>query len=303
MLLVILSFWNTKKIKEKFQDATIMPLIPLAPDVVQGYNNFLIFYNSFCANWQKAIISSIAADTPQQPLASPSDVGNGTAPTPSEAEMNLYIQQLSQQLGQQLPSICTSLPEQIDSNSLAQVLQEIPTDPQPYMNALNWMNTQLEKAHANLGSALQGNPIEPFDDMCQDISQCIANNPQLAQQIAQQVLQQQEEQQALTILQEEQQLMTKIVPFMSQDFMNAVVQNQDLVQKSQDIQNQAQSGALVNQINVPVPQSQPYVIPNGGSALSNMKNDDPEQYNNLKQNYNQWFSIKSLMEQINANLG
>ena len=178
----------------------------------------------------------------------PSDVGKGTAPTPSEAEMNLYIQQLSQQLGQPLPAVCTTLPQQIDSNSLATVLQQIPTDPQPYMNALNWMNSQLEKSHANLGSALQGNPIEPFDDMCQDISQCIANNPQLAQQIAQQVLQQEEEQQQQLVTQESQQLLQRINPFLAQDFTAAVTQNEQLVQKSQDIQNQAQNGALVNQI-------------------------------------------------------
>ena len=80
----------------------------------------------------------------------------------------------------------------------------IPTDTTPYINALNWMNTQLEKSQSNLGSALQGGS-EGFDDMssmCQDISQCLANNPQLAQQIAEEL----NAQIAQNVAQQEQQL-------------------------------------------------------------------------------------------------
>lgn len=293
-VLTILVLIHLFVVKESFQN------IQLDPDVIQGYNNFLSFYNSFCPNWQKAIISSIAADTPQEPLTSPSQANTGTAPTPSEQEQNSYIQKLSIILNQKFPPICIDLPQQIDSNTLPQIIQQIPTDPQPYMNALTWMNSQLSKAHSNLNSALQGQQTEGFDDMCQDISQCIANNPQLAQQIAQQMVQQQQE----SIQQQEQEVITKVTPFISMPGLaQALAENLDLVKKSQDIQNQAQSGQLLNQVNVPGSDSQiTYNTPNGGDSLSKMKENDPNKYNDLQKNYSQWFAVKSLMEQINSTI-
>jgi hypothetical protein len=278
--------------------------IPLNPDTIQGYNNFLAFYNPICANWQKAIVSSIAADTPQEPLTSPSQVGTGTPPTPSDSDMNAYITQLSQQLGQPLPPICVSLPSTVDSTNIAQIIPMIPTDTAPYINALNWMNMQLEKAQSNLGSALQGgSPTEGFDDMsgvCQDISQCLANNPQLVQQIAQELNTQTVQQ----IAQQEQQLMALLTPFMSTQVLTAAAeQNTVLVQKAQEIQNQAQSGELVNQINVPGGNSQTtYSMPDGSNNLKQIQQDNPDRYNELKKNYGAWVAIKGLMDQINATL-
>jgi len=276
--------------------------IPLNPDTIQAYNNFLAFYNLFCANWQKAIVSSIALDTPQEPLTSPSQVGTSTATTPSDSDMNTYITQLSQQLGQPLPPVCISLPSTVDSTTIAQIIPMIPTDTTPYINALNWMNTQLEEAQSNLGSALQGGS-EGFDDMssmCQNISQCLANNPQLAQQIAEEL----NAQNAQNVAQQEQQLMALLTPFVStQTLTDAVGQNTVLVQKAQEIQNQAQSGELVNQINVPGGNSQTtYSMPDGSDNLKQIQQDNPDRYNELKKNYGAWVAIKGLMDQINATL-
>ena len=180
----------------------------------------------------------------------------------------------------------------------------IPTDTKPYINALNWMNTQLEKAQANLGSALQGkSQPEGFDnpqEMCQDISQCLTNDPQLIQQIAQEL----NEQNAQQIVQQEQQLMTLLIPFVStQALSDAFGQNALLVQKAQEIQNQAQSGELVNQINVPGGNSKTqYSMPAGSDNLKNMQQNNPDRYNELKKNYGAWMAIKNLTDQINATL-
>lgn len=79
--------------------------------------------------------------------------------------------------------------------------------------------------------------------------------------------------------------------------------NKELAQKSQDIQNQAQSGQLVNQINVPGGNSKTsYTKPEGADKLAKMKQDNPQQYNQLQQNNTQLFNIKSLLEQINGSL-
>ena len=278
--------------------------IPLNPDTLQGYNSFLSFYTPFCANWQKAIISSIAADTPQEPLTSPSQVGLSTAPTPSNSDMNAYITQLSKQLGKSLPPTCVSFPPTVDSTNIAQIIPMIPTDITPYINALNWMNTQLEEAQSGLESALQGgSPIEGFNDMsgiCQNISQCLANNPQLAQQIVQEL----NAQNTTDVVQQEQQLLAAIAPFISTSALTtANEQNVVLVQKAQEIQNQAQSGELINKINVPGGNSQTtYSMPDGADNLKQIQQNNPERYNELKTNYSAWVAIKGLTDQINATL-
>lgn len=294
-LLLILVLLRLFLVQEGFQN------ISLNPDVIQGYNNFLSFYNPFCDNWKKAIISSVASEIQQQPLTDPSQVTSSSAPSIPDSDLNTYINQLSEQLGQPLPPICTPLPATIDSSSLSQVIPLIPTSIVPFINALNWMNAQLEKSQANLGSALQGNTVsETFQDVCQNISQCLTNDPQLMQQLAQQMSQQNVQ----NINQQEQQLMSTIIPFFStQELSNAFNQNTTLMQKAQQIQDQAQSGDLVKQINIPGGNTiNKYNMPSGYNTLSQMKQNDPEQYNTLQKNYGMWFSLKQMIESINANL-
>ena len=164
------------------------------------------------------------------------------------------------------------------------------------------MNTQLEKSQSNLGSALQGGS-EGFDDMssmCQDISQCLVNNPQLAQQIAEEL----NAQSAQNVAQQEQQLIALLTPFVSTQTLTAAAeQNTVLVQKAQEIQNQAESGELVNQINVPGGNSQTtYTMPDGSDNLKQIQQNNPDRYNELKKNYGAWVAIKGLTDQINATL-
>jgi hypothetical protein len=295
LIILIFLFHYTAAVKEGFQD------IPLDASTIQAYNSFLNFYNPFCANWKKAIQTSVATEIPQQPLTDPSQVSSGSAPTISDDEMNAYIYKMAQDSSTPFPPICTQFPDQINSSNIMQIMQMMPKDAQPYINALTWMNVNLEKAHGNLGNALQGQRVESFEDMCQDLTQCLANNPQLAQQLAQNINQQQQLQQQ----EEEQALVGAINPFIVNPGLQQLLQqNQDLVQKSQDIQNQAQSGELLNQMNLPAEQStwgQPQMPP-GGDKLKQMQNSDPARYNELKQNYGLWFNVKSLIEQINSNL-
>jgi hypothetical protein len=306
-ILAILNLFTPFLYQEGFQSKT--DKTQLNPDTVQSYNNFLAFYNPFCASWQKGIVSSIAADTPQEPLASPSQESNSTAPTATPADMNMYITQLSQQLGQSLPPICTSMPDTIDSTNITEIVAMIPTDTAPYINALNWMNEQLSKSQANLGSALQGGKpqVEGFVDprssngsMCKNISACLANNPDLVAELAQEL----SAQNAQQVAEQEKQLIAAISPFLtSSDLTSAFQQNTELLQKAQDIQDQAQSGELVNQINVPGGNTKAqYTIPPGGDTLSQMQKNNPQRYNELKSNYSAWASIKGLMEQINSTL-
>lgn len=303
VVLIILLF-RLFVVKEGFQSQE------LNPEITQDYSKFILFYNPFCANWQKAIQSSVAAELPQQPLTDPSQVYSGSNTTSiSETDMNMYINKLSQQLSQPLPPICKALPSSIDTSSLPNIIKEMPQSTQPFINALNWMNVQLEKSQANLGSALQGNTAEAYEnfvstDVCQNMSSCLSNNPELVKQLALNLSEQNSQQLEQQLEQQEKQLIEVIKPFLiNPELSQAFNQNTVLVQKAQEIQDQAQSGELINKINVPGGNTvNTYEKPPGANNLIDMKQNNPDKYNEMQQNYGQWFSIKKTLDQINATL-
>lgn len=278
-MLFILIILRLFTIKEGFLNQT-----------TNDYNKFKQFYNQFITNWNKAIVSSIAIDTPQKPLTTPGQVSQ--PPNPSQNDMNLYIDTLSKNLNKTLPHITDLFPE-IDNISLTDIISRIPPDSTPYVNALQWMNDQMEKAHSNLN-------IDHFEDMCQDISSCIANNPDLIAKIAEAQANNEKDQ----IKNNEQQLSNRIAIFFSNNLLQPLIQkNTELVTKTEDIQKQAESGQLTDtltkQFNTPETK---YDIPKGGNALAELQKTDPEKYNKIKDVAPKLFSIKQLIEQINATL-
>lgn len=263
-------------------------------DVNVSYNKFITFYTTFCPLWQKAVSTAVMANTPQQPLTSPSQAQQGQSGSqPSAGDMDAFIQQLSATDGKQYPNICTDFPNSLTNlttNALQDVANRIPSDSTPYMNALNWMNTHMSESHAKYAKALTGNLFKEGFDNCQQIQQCIANDPEILQMQQNQI---------------NQQIFNSITSFFSNEdeLMSTLQQTQNLVEASNAISNDAQSGGMLNKINV---NDNSYygetVIPDGGNNLGNLKNSNPERYGELKSNYSMWFNIKSLMEQINNNL-
>ena len=207
---------------------------PLKPTTIKSYNDFLSFYNTFCSNWNKSIKGSVASQIPQQPLTNPSQVYSSTAPDIPEADMNNYIAKMSQQLSQPLPPICKSFP-QLDNIQLSEIIRKIPKSTRPFINALNWMNVQLEQSQANLGPALQGTPpsLENFDDMCDNVSACIENNPELSKRVAVNIAEQQKREQE----QQEEQLLKAINPFLTEpELRRAFDKNKMLFKQAEEIQ-------------------------------------------------------------------
>jgi len=292
LLLLILRLF-IDRYKEGFQNS-------LNPTTIKGYNDFLLFYNTFCGNWQKSIKGAVASQIIQQPLTSPSQVNSSTAPDIPEGDMNDYITKLSQQLSQPLPPICKPLPPNLDANSLTQIIDDIPKSTRPYINALNWMNTQLGQAQANLGAALQGAPAESFEDMCDNVSACFDNNPEFVKRVAIDLANHQKLQQN----QQEEQLVKAVLPFLKEtEIRQAFDKNIKLFKQAQEIQNKASSGELLNQINIPDTDKKIiYTKPPGANNLIDMKRNNPAKYNELKTNNSQLFSTKSSFDQINAAL-
>lgn len=289
------------RLMETFQDA--ISTTGIDPALSQAYTKFSTFFNQFQTNWKKAIVSYIASDTPQQPLTSPSQVSSGkTSTQPSDTEINTYIQTLSSKEKIQFPPISPTLPNELTLQNIAIIIPQIPSDSAPYKNALQWMNNQLSKAHSNLDIALTGGSITEgfYQESCSDIAQCIQNNPALIAQIGQATATataQQSQEQQERLLQSLQNF-NKDTTLTEQETLN-----EQLLQKSQDIQDQAQSGALINKINIPGGNTiAKYELPPGADTLKQMQKTNPERYNELKTNFSTWTTLKEMLEQINSNL-
>ena len=287
----------TESLAEPFAEPPITPAIN--PDLVVNYREFAAtIYNPFLATWQKAIVSSISADQPQQPLKSPSQTSSSSAtPTiPPQKDMNAYIATLSQKLGKPLPNITDPLPDAIDIASFPTIAPKIPADPAPYTNALTWMNDQLTESLAKLQSALKGESfmnLEGFDNQtCQDLSQCFEENPELIRQCGLALKKQG--------LQEQSQVLNQIKKFMkNKEFVRALQKNKELVEHSKKIEAQAKSGDLLNQINLPAEPGIKYTLPFGSDKLKKM---DYAKQKEVKEAAPSMFSLKIMMDQINANL-
>lgn len=276
--------------KEGFQDT------PLNPLFLEEYKKFSGFYNAFMKNWEKAIVTSVQLDKPA-PTESAS-----SPPPPSRNELNEYITILSKKKDIVYPVLTDPLPPTIASSSLVQYKGIIPVDSTPFLRAIEWMNQQLSESQKDLGPALKGEGfrVEGFDNnTCQDLSQCFANNPELVAQLLK--AQKDAEEKERVSLQEELLIRLKKING-DVTLQNAFKQNQELIQKSENIQKQAQSGDLLSQLDIPSEPSVSYELPPGANALNDLEKNDPAKYKEYSQKYKQLMDMKSLMSQINGNL-
>jgi hypothetical protein len=280
---------------------------PLKKNVVDTYKRFTEFYNSFLSSWEKAIVSSASLDIPREALESPDQKPSGTPPTISRDQQNAYATKLSQQLKKPLPPITDPLPPStsINMNMLPELLQRIPKDPTPYQNALSWMNDQLRSSQDNLKKALQGVPfnMESFEDKCNGTSQCLINNEEFIRKVGDQVCSSEKRKQEQDRNQQQEELLKRMNAFITNTtLMKSLQDNQALVKQAEKVKQQAESGELYKQVKISEPSVQlPPLLPED-LALSKLQQTNPQEYNNLKDNYKPWFNLKTLTEQINRSV-
>ena len=271
ILLTMLMMYLMKQV-DGFEDVN--------PVVQEKYKKFVAFYNPFQDNWKKAIVSSSASEVEIQPLTSPSQTSNADAPTFSSSELNAQVEGLARKLNQPLAYITEPLPPMLDMAAI----KSIQLTPEPYINALRWMNGKLEEAQANMASAMQGKNPEGFADMCEQIDQC-------------------NQQQQGRLLQQQKQLGNQFDQIlMNPSLQQAWKQNRILVAAADKIKGQAQSGDLLNQLNLPSEPKIKYTLPKGSNKWKDMKENDPEKAKEYEKNYGQWTNLKSWSDQINSRL-
>ena len=288
LLILIILIVRLFMVQEGFEDKA------LDPNLVKSYKQFTDFYNPFLVNWEKSIMTSLSLNSPPPAaLTSPSQIGSGSSIiTPSRTEMNTYITKLSKTLSKDLPPLTDPLPNTIDVNSFSIIQPLIPKDAKPYINALQWMNTNMSSSHSGLGSALQVDHfynIEGFEDtMCPAVTQCIK---------------QQQEQENNQFLEKQKQLQLALDKFNNMPQLTQLMdENHALVEESNKIKDQAQSGELFNKISVSNTPAVTYSNPQGANNLNDMKTSDPVKYQNYEKNYSHLFTLKQQLDQINANL-
>ena len=299
---------DTKAVDTKAVDTNVIDTNVI--DLDKNYKIFVDIYNTFMINWEKALITLIGLNNVSPDAATNATTDAPTKPAmPSRNEINLYIKNLTSKLNMILPEVTDPFPKTIDVNKIdPTLLKKIPSDPIPYINALTWINTNLEKTHRDLESAMKGKKTEGFytegfyteeftigehdiedfgiegfdtNEMCQQYLSC----------------QQQNEKQI------QQSINTALLNFINnKQLLDAFARNKELIAKSEKIKKQAESGDLLKQLQLPDEEIIKYDLPDGHDALNDMEKNDPAKYKEYKSKYSQWFGIKQLFDQINSNL-
>ena len=272
------------------------------PDLLTKYQTFLAFYQPFLINWEKAIGTALGMGIQQQPLSSPSQVdsllANKSSPPPfSRIQINTYIDQLSKDQKKSFPPVTDAFPTTIDMSTIPSILKQLPTDPSPYQNALDWMNSQMQKSQQNLPGALAGH-IEGFDDTCAQLMPC-ANDPAFIAKVAE--AQQQQQQQNLII--QEKELERRLDAFnMNSDLQQSLVLNQSLAAQGDQLKQQAQNGDLIHQIQ-PTDPTISYSLPAGSNKWAEIQKNDPARAAEIKDTMPPWIAqYANWRDGINQNL-
>lgn len=246
---------------------------PVPAELQAKYQKFAAFYNAFLKNWEKAVTTSWS--TRIEPTK------DAKAPTPTRAELNQEIKALSQEAGKAFPPITDALP--VTMESVAEIDGKVPSSPTPYLNALRWVNAKMEQSKRDMEDALQGKSgfqdfqgfqPESFENpMCGQMAQC-----------------QQEAEKKQTI-----NLSARLDAFNNGELQRALETNQQLMEDAKKIQNQAQSGQLLNNLNLPPEPGTSFKKLEGADVLSTMS---AEKNAELKANYQTWYDYKSLLSQL-----
>jgi len=292
ILLFILVILRIFVIEEGFENSG------LSQNTINEYNKFKNFYNWFMPAWKKAIISSSVYEIKQEPLQSPDQVSSSNTPKITDNEMNLYIVALANKIGKSLPQLGPLFPETININNIVSITTQIPEDSKEYINALNWINSKMMKSEGDLTSAMRGEPIsipvEKFQNKCDDVSNCL-NDPEFLSKLNKAQINNAQQQ----IIQYEQQIISRINNFFSNKSLNVITPiTKQLLSNADEILRKANSGELLNEINIPGGRSK-IKYDTSGKKLSDFTDT---QRKALEKSGKHWYAIKGLIDQINGTL-
>jgi len=237
------------------------------------YQKFAAFYNAFLKSWEKTVTTSWSTRIEPPPLSKDAP----KAPTPTRAELNQEIRTLSREEGKVFPPITDALPDTLES--VAEMDGKVPSSPTAYLNALRWVNAKMEQSKRDMEDALQGKSgfedYESFENpTCGQMAQC-----------------QEEAERKQTVS-----VGARLDAFNNNgELQRALQTNQALMEDAKRIQNKAQSGQLLNDLNLPPEPGTSFKRLEGADVLSTMS---AEKNAELKANYRTWYDYKALLSQL-----
>jgi hypothetical protein len=282
---------------------------PIDPKVQEKYQQFVGFYNPFLVDWEKAIVTLIGLDTPVKPLTDPSQISTATFKAPTRLEMNNYVKKMEKTMNKPLPIFTDPLPTTLTSKVISDISNYISMDPAPYQNALQLMVTNQEEAQRQLNEMKKSpegfDPINPYQytegfESCDQYKKCMTD-PDVIDAVSkaqseQQAKQAREQQHAFEMKLDNMNGNTSIQQLTSK--------NKEYMQKSQEIQDKAKSGDLLNELNLSNNDTSldHFIKPQGIYKLGNMKRDNPGQYAEYEKNNSQIMSTAGLFNSISNTL-
>jgi hypothetical protein len=282
---------------------------PIDPATQEKYQKFVGFYNPFLVDWEKAIVTYIGLDTPVKPLTDPSQTSSATFKAPTQLEMNNYIKKLEKSMKKPLPLLTDPLPTTLTSKVMSDISNHISMEPAPYQNALQIMVTSQEEAQRQIEEMKKSpegfDPINPYQytegfESCDQYKKCMTD-PDVVSAIAKAQSEQQEKQQK----ERQNALGNKLDQFnMNKTIQNLSLKNKEYMQKSQELQDKAKSGELLNELNLSNNDTSldHFIKPKGIYNLENMKKDNPAQYAEYEKKNSQIMSVAGLFNSISNTL-
>lgn len=290
ILLVVGLTYSLFRVEEGFQTQTHVVKNDAAME--RAYKQFIEFYNPFMDTWQKAITTAVGLERPAPKEGDP-------VPSPTRDELNTYIRLLSQKQDTPLPLITDPFPESLTPGTIETVGQLLEKTPiRAFQAATEWMNARIKESHEKMGGAMKGEGfrVEGFSgDQCAAFESCL-NDPAFLERLA--------AAQAKQSATQKGDLVGKMNELLGNaGLQSALKQNMSLRGESDRIQNQAQSGDLLKEMDLPLDDlANKFTLPAGADALEKLKKDDPEKYKQYKTNQKSYVEMKQLFDQINRNL-
>jgi hypothetical protein len=293
VVLVIGLGYSLFKVEEAFQAGPAIDTKTANAEIEKKYKEFIHFYNPFMETWQKAITTAVGLERPAPNEGDP-------IPSPTRDELNTYVRLLSQKLDTPLPFVTDPFPDSFTPGTIETIRSLLEATPvSAFQSATDWMNARIKESHEKMGGALKGEGfrVEGFasSDQCAAFASCL-DDPAFLERLA--------AAQAKQSAKEKGDIVSKMNQLIGNTGLQRSLQtNASLRSESDRIQNQAQSGDMLNSMDLPIDDlASKYTLPEGADALEKMKKNDPEKYKQYQTNQKSYVEMKQLFDQISRNL-
>jgi hypothetical protein len=292
---VLFFFSNNNKTREYFTNQDVTATTESELNI--KYNKYINLINRFCKIWSRSISQAVLANRPAPPeLQSPSETQNinyDAKPDSniSEFDQNIFISDLSKKINKELPQACVaaSMPEKITDDNLLNIKQSIAPSPDSYINALTYVKENLKATTGNFKEALKGNysaalpPVEGFENYLSQNCEIVNKNNNIPSSIP---TPPQTPEDKCSI---EKDIISLLNNFLikENELLALLDETEKHLDEADKIANSAQSGDLINQLQLPPEPVSGYSKVSGVNMQQQQQNQQQKQQQQQNQQQKQ----------------